>query len=142
MRKNNKLVLIGMMIVLICFAVLPVTGGFAKIVSGSANATDPANATDIANPTDAANPFEFSYGDIDGKAGLDVDDAREALRIAVKLIVPSENQLKYGDVNGDGEVTVDDARDILRVAVKLIDVEDFEIFTKNTEPATNPANPV
>lgn len=57
----------------------------------------------------------------DTDADITVDDARIALRIAVKLETADETQKTAGDVNKDGEITVDDARLILRVAVKLED---------------------
>lgn len=56
---------------------------------------------------------------------ITVEDARSALRIAVKLDTPTDEQKIAGDVNGDKSVTVEDARLILRVAVKLDDAKNF-----------------
>lgn len=58
-------------------------------------------------------------GDINGDGEVTVDDARLALRHAVKLVKLDTNPLAAGDANRDGSITVDDARLILRVAVRL-----------------------
>lgn len=60
------------------------------------------------------------FGDIDDNGYVTVEDARTALRVAVKLEELKDNADRiYADVNFDGSVTVEDARFILRMAVKL-----------------------
>lgn len=66
-------------------------------------------------------------GNLNEDVVINVDDARCALRIAVKLDTPTDEQKIAGDVTGDGEITVDDARLILRVAVKL---ENESVFSQ------------
>ena len=58
-------------------------------------------------------------GDMDGDGEITVADALKALRIAAKLVQPTEEDFAIGDVDGDGEITVADALKILRVAAKL-----------------------
>ena len=60
-------------------------------------------------------------GDMDGDGEITVADALRALRIAAKLVNPTEQDIALGDVDNDGEITVADALKILRVAAKLAD---------------------
>ena len=60
-------------------------------------------------------------GDMDGDGEITVADALKALRIAAKLVQPTEEDIALGDVDNDGEITVADALKILRVAAKLAD---------------------
>ena len=64
-------------------------------------------------------PPEFKRGDMDGDGEISVADALRALRIAAKLVAPTEDDIAIGDIDRDGEVTVADALKILRVAAKL-----------------------
>ena len=64
-------------------------------------------------------------GDMDGDGEITVSDALKALRIAAKLVNPTEEDIAIGDVDGDGEITVADALKILRVAAKLIDASEL-----------------
>ena len=61
----------------------------------------------------------YMKGDVNNDGKITVDDARAALRVAVKLDVLSEAAYAAADVDGKKGVTVDDARLILRVSVKL-----------------------
>ena len=58
-------------------------------------------------------------GDMDGDGEITVADALRALRIAAKLVEPTEDDMLTGDVDGDYDITVNDALMILRVAAKL-----------------------
>ena len=58
-------------------------------------------------------------GDVDCDGTISVNDARSALRAAVKLDVLTGVHLVAAKVMGESEVTVSDARLILRAAVKL-----------------------
>ena len=58
-------------------------------------------------------------GDMDGDNEITVADALRALRIAAKLVQPTDNDVATGDIDRDGEITVADALKILRVAAKL-----------------------
>ena len=64
---------------------------------------------------------ETAKGDMDGDGEITVADALKALRIAAKLVAPTEQDIALGDVDNDGEITVADALKILRVAAKLAD---------------------
>lgn len=61
----------------------------------------------------------YNPADVDGNGVVNVVDARLALRIAVKLDLPTDLAFCAADVDGDGYVTVSDARTILRLAVGL-----------------------
>ena len=61
----------------------------------------------------------YMKGDVNNDGKITVDDARAALRVAVKLDVLSAAAYAAADVDGKKGVTVDDARLILRVSVKL-----------------------
>ena len=63
----------------------------------------------------------FAPGDVSGDDGVNAEDARIALRIAVGLEAYDENapQTKAADVDGSSGVTASDARLILRAAVGL-----------------------
>lgn len=62
---------------------------------------------------------QFVVGDVDGDGTVSVNDARTALRAAVKLETLSDEQKKRADTDNNGEIDVADARDILRKAVGL-----------------------
>ena len=64
-------------------------------------------------------PVVIIKGDMDGDGEITVADALKALRIAAKLVQPTDEDLQIGDIDGDGEITVADALKILRVAAKL-----------------------
>ena len=64
-------------------------------------------------------PPQFKRGDMDGDDEITVADALRALRIAAKLVQPTEDDIAIGDIDRDGDVTVADALKILRVAAKL-----------------------
>ena len=66
-------------------------------------------------------PPVFIKGDMDGDGEITVADALRALRIAAKLVQPTDEDMLIGDIDGDGEITVADALKILRVAAKLVD---------------------
>lgn len=61
----------------------------------------------------------YNLGDVDNDGVVDVADARLALRIAVKIDLPTDLSQCAADVDGDGLVTVGDARYILRISVGL-----------------------
>jgi N-acetylmuramoyl-L-alanine amidase len=62
---------------------------------------------------------QFAAGDVDGDGTVSVNDARTALRAAVKLETLSDEQKKRADTDNSGEIDVTDARAILRKAVGL-----------------------
>lgn len=93
-------------------------------------ANNTTNLTVLSNPnayysiaTDADHQIPtlpgYMKGDVNNDGKITVDDARAALRAAVKLDVLSEAAYAAADVDGKKGVTVDDARLILRVSVKL-----------------------
>lgn len=64
-------------------------------------------------------------GDVDCDGAVTVNDARAALRAAVKLDILKGASLDAARVLGNSTVTVDDARAILRVVVKLDPAKDW-----------------
>ncbi len=58
-------------------------------------------------------------GEIDAARGLDVTDARAALRFAAGLNMPTALELAAADLDRDGKVTIPEARTILRVFAEL-----------------------
>lgn len=58
-------------------------------------------------------------GDVDGDGIVTANDARTALRAAVKLDMLTEQQKAAADIDGDGVVTAADARWILRKSAGL-----------------------
>lgn len=64
-------------------------------------------------------------GDVDCDGAVTVNDARAALRAAVKLDILKGASLDAARVFGNSTVTVDDARAILRVVVKLDPAKDW-----------------
>lgn len=70
----------------------------------------------------AAFVFAAPNGDVTGDGSVTVDDAREILRIAVKLQPAAAASQNTADLDFDGTVTVDDARLTLRAAVKLEEI--------------------
>lgn len=63
--------------------------------------------------------FAAEKGDVDMDGKVAAADARCALRFAVDLDKPTEEQFLAADYNGDQKITAADARIILRVAVGL-----------------------
>ena len=61
---------------------------------------------------------ELEKGDVNGDGIVSAEDARIALRAAVRLENLNTEQKKAADMNNDGEVTAEDARDILNKAVE------------------------
>lgn len=58
-------------------------------------------------------------GDVDGNSDITAADARLALRISAKLLVPTETQKTAADIDKNGNVNAADARKILRIAAQL-----------------------
>ena len=70
-------------------------------------------------PDLAAAEKTYLYGDADTDGALTAEDARVALRCAVRLALCDELQAILADVDSDGRITPADARKILRAAIKL-----------------------
>ena len=66
-------------------------------------------------------PSESRYqkGDANGDGKITAADARIALRISAKLLIPDDDVKKAADVDGNGNVTASDARMILRVSSRI-----------------------
>lgn len=62
-------------------------------------------------------------GDVDYNGKVDLQDAQQVLKLALKITLPTEEQKVIADVNFDGKVDLADAQKILRVALKI---EDFD----------------
>lgn len=68
----------------------------------------------------------YLLGDMDFDGVHTVMDSLTVLRIAVKLIEPSELDKRIGDVDFSGDITVADSLAILRISAKL--AEPFDIY--------------
>lgn len=68
----------------------------------------------------------YLLGDMDFDGVHTVIDSLTVLRIAVKLIEPSELDKRIGDVDFSGDITVADSLAILRISAKL--AEPFDIY--------------
>lgn len=58
-------------------------------------------------------------GDVDGNSNITAADARLALRISAKLLIPTEAQKTAADIDKSGNINAADARKILRIAAQL-----------------------
>ncbi len=58
-------------------------------------------------------------GDVNGIAGVNIPDARAALRFAAGLDKPTAAQLAAADLDRNGKISMPEVRKILRVAAKL-----------------------
>ena len=77
---------------------------------------------------------KISLGDTNDDGAVKSDDARLALRFAVKLEEADERQFVAADINNDKVVNSADARIILRVAVELENIEElYELYFKTQE---------
>lgn len=85
-----------------------------------------------AERTESVAKLAYILGNLnpDKDSEITVEDARLALRLAVKLDTPTGIQELAGDVDGKNGITVEDARLILRVAVKLETKEMFPAAKK------------
>ena len=63
---------------------------------------------------------QVTIGDADGNGQINSGDALTILKIAAKVLTPSEEQEKSADVNGDGRIDAGDALKVLKYAAKLI----------------------
>ena len=77
--------------------------------------------------TEVIAKIDFMLGDVNLDGEISAEDARLALRQAVKLehYAPDSQNFINADVNFDKSVTADDARSILRAAVKLENPADW-----------------
>ena len=73
------------------------------------------------NVSDFSNK-QYTPGDVNGKGGLTVDDARLALSYAARLAKPDETAKMLADVNGNGFCDTEDARMILQKAIGVYKV--------------------
>nr|MCR5041253.1 hypothetical protein [Clostridia bacterium] len=82
-------------------------------------------------------PDKYLPGDVDLDGDVDADDARTALRVALKMENITETGFINGDIDNDGQITAFDARAILAAAIGKInlsvDEETGEIVTEPLE---------
>ena len=88
----------------------------------------------VCNKSEEKTTKKIALGDANDDGIVNSNDARLALRIAVKLETADERQKLAADINNDGTVSSADARMILRAAVKLENINDiYELyFNKQT----------
>ncbi len=99
----------------------------SREITVSGGSIRPGSVTVTLLRQDAAAEPDFDPGDVDGKDGIEVEDARLALRAAVGLEIyaPASRAFLAADTDGNGEIEVSDARNILRAAVGLDTPEDW-----------------
>ena len=62
----------------------------------------------------------FNHGDVDKNGAVNTADALMALKMAVGIIKPTNEQKNIADVDKDGKITTADALAILKYAVGII----------------------
>ncbi|MBR4439815.1 MAG: Ig-like domain-containing protein, partial [Clostridia bacterium] len=101
-------------------AVVDENGKITAVGEGEATITVSCGEISATLPITVVAPAQqYKKGDMDKDGEITVADALRALRIAAKLVEPTEEDLLIGNVDGDNEITVADALKILRVAAKL-----------------------
>ncbi len=104
-----------------------ITGFFEHSCDDTAKATVVIDAkkTEIAYCSANGHHITYTLGDVDGDGEIKSQDARLALRAAVRLETFEEGSPAFlaADATKDGKIQSDDARLILRVAVKLETLE-------------------
>ena len=97
---------------------------YVDIYSGYTNMADGASPLSVKNVlvagSDDPNPG-IVYGDVDGIAGITVNDAIVTLKFATKSMTPDDNQKVAADVDGAAGISVNDAILVLKKATKSID---------------------
>ncbi len=88
----------------------------------------------VCNKSEKKTVKKVTLGDTNDDGKVNSNDARLALRIAVKLETADTRQQLAADINNDKKIDSADARMILRAAVKLENIEDlYELyFNKQT----------
>lgn len=110
--KKNKTGIIAFVLSLVLIAVaVPVFAASGLILGTGASGNASGNAS--------GEPVEIALGELDGTAGISAEDARIALRMAVRLDLPTPQQAIAADVDDNGKIEAADARLILRASVKL-----------------------
>lgn len=71
-------------------------------------------------------------GDIDNSGKVTTSDARTALRFALRLDTPTEEQKLKADVDSDNKITSSDSRLLLRAALRLESLEYYSNFYTET----------
>lgn len=98
---------------------------YVDIYSGYTNMADGASPLSVKNVlvagTDVPPAPTVIYGDVDGIAGITVNDAIVTLKFATKSMTPDDNQKVAADVDGAAGITVNDAILVLKKATKSID---------------------
>lgn len=98
---------------------------YVDIYSGYTNMADGAAPLSVKNVlvagTDVPPAPTVIYGDVDGIAGITVNDAIVTLKFATKSMTPDDNQKVAADVDGAAGITVNDAILVLKKATKSID---------------------
>ena len=71
-------------------------------------------------PTQEPEPPKPMKGDLNSDAMVTLEDAQLALKLALHINSPKEEQIKAGDVNQDGTIGLEDAQQVLKAALKII----------------------
>ncbi|MBO4584815.1 MAG: Ig-like domain-containing protein [Clostridia bacterium] len=108
-------------------AVVDENGKITAVGEGEATITVSCGEISATLPITVVAPAQqYKKGDMDKDGEITVADALRALRIAAKLVEPTEEDLLIGNVDGDNEITVADALKILRVAAKLAEEDSLQ----------------
>ncbi len=98
---------------------------YVDIYSGYTNMADGASPLSVKNilvaGSDVPPAPTVIYGDVDGIAGITVNDAIVTLKFATKSMTPDDNQKVAADVDGAAGISVNDAILVLKKATKSID---------------------
>lgn len=86
-----------------------------------------ADITDMGLPATAAvtavSNKEYSIGDIDNNASIDLADAQLSLKAALKIISLDTPAAKAADINKDGIIDLTDAQLTLKFALRILSVD-------------------
>lgn len=94
------------------------TWEFVKDVS-VASGMDCCKIDNVAYSGDSGETPVEPNGDVDGDGTVTVTDALLALRIAMGIVEPTEDQLAMGDLDGDGTISATEALTIMRMAMGI-----------------------
>lgn len=92
--------------------------------------TTDAGVTPIPDPTPTPDPVTgdaVTPGDVNGDSEITLVDAQMTLKIALKLMTPTESQMKAADVDGNGIVELSDAQKILKAALKIESLPEISV---------------
>lgn len=97
--------------------IVPVTESELRTMLDEQLPTQEPGPSETPSPTE---PSKLLKGDLNGDAQVTLEDAQLALKLALNIITPEEDQLTTGDLNQDGTIALDEAQHILKAALNII----------------------